>query len=111
MILCRDLAALYIVPGKVSEGICAKSALIIKDLKSLVADGIVRFYADGHHIGDLNVNIQTSVSGCFPVKNIIQSKAPYQILMVFIPKDREFLSPRAVKKPVFKFKEISLKAG
>ena len=110
MILCRDLAALYIVPGKVSEGIGAKGALTIKDLKSLVADGIVRFYADGSHIGDLSVNIRTSVNGCFWVKNILQRKAPYQILMVFIPKDRKFLTPRAVKRPVFKFKEISLKA-
>ena len=111
MILCTDLAALYIVPGKDSGDICAKNALIIKNLKSLVEDGIVRFYADGYHIGDLNVNIKTSVNGCFPLKDRIQRKAPYQILMVFIPKDREFLSPRAVKRPIFKFKEISLQAG
>jgi len=111
MVLSRDVAALYIVPASPTEGICAKNALIVKRLKSLVADGAVKFYVDGGYIGDLRVNMQTSTTGCLPVENTLQAETPYQIRMVFIPEDRKFLPPRPSKKVFFEFKEISLNLG
>jgi hypothetical protein len=108
LILSKDMAALYIVPGRVTTDICAKGALIVKGLKSIGADGTVRFYIDGCHIGDLRVNMKTSAHGCLPVGKKLQREAPYQILMVFIPEDRKYLPPRVVKGPVLKFKAISL---
>jgi hypothetical protein len=111
MVLSRDMAALYIVPANTTEGICAKNALIVKRLKSLVADGTVKFYVDGCYIGDLRVNMQTSATGCLPVENTLQTETPYQIRMVFIPEDRKFLPPRPSKKVFLEFKEISLNLG
>ncbi len=108
MILTRDMAALYAVPGNVIAGGCAKSALIVKGLKSIGADGTVRFYVDGCYIGNLRVNRQTSANGCLPVENTLQREAPYQIQMVFIPANKKFLPPRPSKKAVLEFKKISL---
>jgi hypothetical protein len=109
MVLSRDMAALYIVPGSVvTEGICSKTALAVKRLKSIDVDGTVKFYIDGCYIGDLRVNMQTSTTGCLPVENTLQRDVPYQILLVFIPEGKKFLPPRLSKKTVFVFKEISL---
>jgi hypothetical protein len=109
MILSRDMAALYIVPGMVTKDICAKNALIVKDLKSIGGDGTVRFYIGGRPIGDLRVNMNTAAQGCLAVENKLQRETPHQILMVFLPEDSKFLPPRQVKGPVFKFGEMSLK--
>ena len=108
MIFCRDMAALYIVPGRITKQICAKRALIVKGLRSIGIDGTVKFYLDGCYIGDLQVTKQKSVTGCLPVENSLQREAPYQIRMVLIPKNRKFIPPRPSKKAFLKFKEISL---
>lgn len=108
MILSRDMAALYIVPGRVTEGACSKTAVTVKGLKSINVDGTVRFYLDGCYIGDLRLNMQTVTTDCLPVKDTLQREAPYQILMVFIPEGKKFFPPRPSRKTVFVFKEISL---
>ena len=110
MIFVKDTAALYTIPARMMEGGCSGSALKVESLKSIGANGTVKFYVDGYHIGNLRVNMQTPVNGCLPITRTLQQKVPYQILMVFIAEGRQFLPPRAVKKPVLQFKVVSLLA-
>jgi hypothetical protein len=110
MLFGQDLAALYIVPGSLEEGDCPQPALIVKSIRSIGGDGTVRFYLDGSQIGDLRVKMKSSTHGCMPIEKKLQRQAPYQILMVFIPENKKYLPPRALKRPVLKFKTIALQA-
>jgi hypothetical protein len=108
MIFAKDTAALYTIPTGMMRGGCSGSALKVESLKSIDANGTVKFYVDGYHIGNLRVNMQTPVNGCLPITRPLKHKVPYQILMIFIAEGKQFLPPITVKKPNLKFKKVSL---
>ena len=106
--LKSDLAALYIVPASVDRRDCSKRALVVKGFKSIGAAGTVRFYIDGSYTGKLRVNEQSPADGCYPVPIVDQPMGPYQVLVAFIPHGKQYLPPRASKKTVIQFDEVSL---
>lgn len=110
MLFGQDLAALYIVPGSLKAGDCPQTALIVKGIRSIGGDGTVKFYLDGSQIGDFRLNMKSSTHGCIAIERKLQREAPYQILMLFIPENRKYLPPRALKRPVLKFQKIILQA-
>jgi len=112
MLLSRDVAALYVVPGRTTAGDSPKQdGLLIRGMQSIGRSGNVRFYLDGRPIGDLAINAKTPVDGRLPFEKKLQQDAPYQVLVIFIPAGEKFLPPRPVAFPSLTFKEIALKRG
>jgi hypothetical protein len=105
--VASDVTALYIIPGEHSGG-SGRGSLLIKNLRSVSDDGKALFFVDGFKVGQIEIDASRSIDTSFELEPKIKSNVQHQILIMFLPKNSNYLPPRPRSSRAFTFTEVSL---
>lgn len=108
-LLGTDIFCAYLIPKDMPSTPC-RATLSIGGLKSLAQDGTATVFFENRPIGSEKLSPATTRNVEIKLPFSIPRRAPYQIMVLFLPAGQSYLEPRGTGEPVVLFREILLQA-
>jgi hypothetical protein len=107
-LVAEDVSAAYIIPSRQQDLQTSEGRVILREIRSVSADGNILLFVDGRSVGRSQVKADRPVNVSFPVVSSLAEGSPCQVLMVYCPGREKYLAPRPLTRPALVFREIRL---
>jgi hypothetical protein len=104
-----DIFCVYLIPQDLPSA-PFQTRLIVSGLEPLAQDGTAFFFFENRPVGSKRLDRGTLVDVNIELPFPITRKAPYQVMVLFLPTGRSYLDPQGAGRPMVLFREILLRA-
>jgi hypothetical protein len=104
-----DIFCVYLIPKDMPSA-PSRATLTVSGLEPLSLDGTAFFFFENRSVASKEISRGTTIDVDIKLPFSIPRKAPYQVMVLFLPAGRSYLEPRETGKPTVQFREILLQA-